>query len=145
MATLAKNSRATFDYELKETLTAGLVLSGAEVKAAKSGNISLSGSYVNITPTGAFLVNCHIGPYKYAPSEGYEPTRTRKLLLNKKEINSLIGKEKGLTIVPVEVFIGKKGLIKITIAMAKARKKGDKREYIKKKELGRELRKTIDR
>jgi SsrA-binding protein len=145
MAILAKNSKAFYDYDFKDTFEAGLVLSGAEVKSAKSGNVSLAGSYVSIAPGSATLINCHIGPYKYAKQAGYDPTHTRKLLLNKQEINSLLGKEKGLTIVPLELFTTGRGLIKLKIGLGRGRKKQDKREYIKKKEISKETRKHIDR
>ena len=91
----ATNPKASFDYDIQETLVAGLVLIGAEVKSVKNGNISLTGAYVTASPNGAALINCHIGPYKYAQSVGYEPTQTRKLLLKQKEISQLLGKEKG--------------------------------------------------
>lgn len=143
MANLADNRRAKFDYDIKETFDAGLVLSGPEVKSVRSGNISLNGSYVHVNAAGAQLINAHIGPYKYAPNEGYEPTRSRKLLLTKKEIASLLGKEKGLTIVPLQIYTGKRGLLKMKIGLGRGRKKMDKREYLKKKETDREIRKFI--
>lgn len=145
MKSLAYNKKAKFDYDIKDTLDAGLVLSGAEVKSAKGGNISLAGSYVKVGQDGAFLIGAHIGPYKYAVQEGYEPTRTRKLLLKQTEINELLGKEKGLTIVPLEIFIGHRGLVKAKIGIGRGRKKTDKREYLKKRDTDREIRATRDR
>ncbi len=120
-----------------------MVLSGAETKSLKSGNVSLAGAYVAVSANKADLINCHIGPYKYAPNEKYNPTQTRKLLLTKKEISRLVGKEKGLTIVPLTLYATKRGWIKITIGLGHARKKQDKREVIKKREIDREIRKTI--
>lgn len=143
MKVFAKNQRANFDYDIKDTLTAGMVLTGAEVKSIKQNNISLSGSYVTVTSAGAALVNCHVGPYKYAPNEKYNPTQTRALLLKKEEINRLLGKEKGLIIVPLEVFLGPRGLVKIKIGLGKARKKTDKREYIKKRESNKEIKRYV--
>lgn len=145
MKSLAFNKRAKFDYDIKDTFEAGLVLSGAEVKSAKTGNVSLAGSYVKISATGATLINVHIGPYKYSKQDSYDPTHTRNLLLTKKEINELIGKEKGLTIVPLEMYIGKRGLVKIKLGMGRGRKKTDKREYIKKRDVEREARRNTDR
>ena len=143
MGTLASNKRARFDYDIKDTFDAGLVLEGREVKSAKAGNVSLTGSYVTVSPNGAFLINAHIGPYKYAPSDNYEPTKSRKVLLKKKEIDSLLGKEKGLVIVPMDMFtVGRKGLIKLKIGLGKARKKTDKREYLKNKETEKEIRRA---
>ena len=139
MKILADNRRANFDYDIKETFVAGLILSGAEVKSVKNGNISLTGAYVTASPNGAALINCHIGPYKYAQSVGYEPTQTRKLLLKQKEISQLLGKEKGLVIVPLEIFQTKQGWIKIKLGIGKARKKRDKRDTIKKREMKKEI------
>ncbi|MBI5530256.1 MAG: SsrA-binding protein SmpB [Candidatus Doudnabacteria bacterium] len=139
MPTFAENRKARFDYDLKENFVAGLVLTGAEVKSVKQGNVSLTGAYVTVSANGANLINCHIGPYKYAPNEKYDPTQTRKLLLKKEEINQLLGKEKGLVIIPLEIFLGPRGLVKMRIALGKARKKTDKREYIKKRDAQKEI------
>ena len=140
MPTLAKNSKATYDYDIKDTLVAGMVLTGPEVKSVKQGNVSLAGSYVTVGLKGASLINCHIGPYKYATSESYNPTQPRALLLKKTEINQLLGKEKGLTIIPLDIFQAIRGLIKIRIGLGKSRKKQDKREYLKKKDNQKEIR-----
>lgn len=139
MPQIAKNKRAIFDYDIKDTFDAGLVLSGPEVKSAKSGNVSMAGSYVTVAKNGASLVGVHIGPYKYAPSETYNPTRTRQLLLNKAELNALVGKEKGLTIIPIEIFEIKRGLIKVKIGLGRPRKKQDKRDYLKTREDKKEM------
>jgi SsrA-binding protein len=143
MKTLAENKRARYDYEIKDTFVAGLVLSGAEVKSVKSGNTSLTGSYVTVSISGANLINCHIGPYKYAPADGYDPTQTRKLLLKRDEIQKLLGKEKGLVLIPLEILVTPKGWIKLRIGVGKARKKTDKREYIKKRDTKKEIRAQI--
>jgi SsrA-binding protein len=143
MATLAKNAKAHYEYDIKDTFDAGLILEGREVKSAKSGNVSLAGSYVTVAVNGASLINAHIGPYKYAPSEDYNPTHPRKLLLKKNEIDSLLGKEKGLIIVPMELYQTGRGLLKLKIGLGRARKKMDKREYLKKKDTEREIRKAL--
>ncbi len=135
---LAFNKRARFDYDIQDTLDAGLVLTGAEVKAAKQGNVSLQGSFVKITGNVATLVNCHIGPYKYAPNETYDPTHSRKLLLKKQELAQLSGIGQGLTIVPIEMYATTRGLVKLKIGIGRGRKKTDKREYIKKRDAKRE-------
>ncbi len=145
MKPLAKNTRAHYDYDIKQVLTAGLVLTGPEVKSVKAGNVSLAGAYVTVSPGAVSLINCHIGPYKYAHNESYNPTHSRFLLLNKAEINQLIGKEKGLTIIPLEIFAGHRGLVKMTVGLGKARKKTDKREYIKKRESQKEIREHINK
>lgn len=140
MSILGKNQRAHFDYDVKDTFIAGLALEGREVKSLKSGNVSLNGSYVSVNAHGASLLGCHIGPYSYAPNTDYNPTKTRQLLLNKREINQFLGKEKGLVVIPIEIFTTPKGLIKLKIGIAKPRKKIDKREYIKKKDTEKEIR-----
>ncbi|HMR54971.1 MAG TPA: SsrA-binding protein SmpB [Candidatus Doudnabacteria bacterium] len=145
MRSLAFNKRAKFDYDITDTFDAGLVLEGREVKSAKTGNVSLAGSYVKISARGATLVNAHIGPYKYAPIEDYNPTQDRAVLLNKKELNQLLGKEKGTIIVPMEIFVGPKNLVKLKIGVGRGRKKQDKREYIKTRDDKRETTKHTDK
>lgn len=140
---LASNNRARYDYDIKETFDAGLVLEGREVKSVRGGNVSLNGSYVTVNQEGAYLINCHIGPYKYAPNTDYDPTHTRKILLKKSEIQGLLGKEKGLVIIPLEIYPGHRGLLKLKLGLGRARKKIDKREYIKKRDTEREIRKGI--
>lgn len=137
MPTLATNKRAAFDYEILKKYEAGLVLAGYETKAIKLGRMSLKGSYVVIKNNEAYLINAHISPYqpKNMPAD-YEPTRTRKLLLHKSEIKTLIGesKVKGLTLVPVSVYTNKIGKIKLSFAQARGKKKYDKREAISERE-----------
>ena len=145
MKSLAFNKRAKFDYDIKETFEAGLVLNGGEVKSVKEGNTSLSGSYVKVSANGAILTGAHIGPYKYAVQESYDPTRDRILLLKKSELEQMIGKEKGLTIVPLEIFVTKRGLVKVKIGIGRGRKKEDKREYIKSRDSERDARNSTDR
>lgn len=148
MTVLAANKRAHFDYDIKETFEAGLVLAGHEVKAAKTGTVSLKGSFVTLkTMPGkdlpeAFLTNAHIGLYKHAGNiTDYEPTRPRKLLLKKSEIRYLIGKkqEQGLTLVPIKMYT-KRSFVKIEFGVGRGKKKYDKREDIKKKDTERDIR-----
>ncbi|MFH1947287.1 MAG: SsrA-binding protein SmpB [Candidatus Magasanikbacteria bacterium] len=137
----AINKKAKYDYEILDTLEAGLVLEGQEVKSVRTGHISLKGSFVNIHGDEAFLVNAHIPKYKFAGTAiDYDPDRSRKLLLKRKEIDYLKGKslEKGLTIIPLSVY-NKGRHIKIEIGIGKGKKKYDKRETIKKREVKREL------
>lgn len=141
MPEYAFNKRAIFDYNILEKLEAGLALSGQEVKSIRAGQISLKGSYVVIQNNEAWLLNAHVSPYKMAgPLIGYEPTHTRKLLLNRKEINYLLGKfrEERLTLIPIRVY-SKKGLLKLEIALAKSKKKFDKRETIAKRDASRRI------
>lgn len=145
MKLLAINKRATYDYNILETFEAGLVLKGHEVKSVKLGHISFAGSYVVIKNGEAYLLNAYISPYqpKNVP-QNYEPTRTRKLLLHKKEINYLIGKsrQKRLTLAPIKVYT-KKDKIKLEFGIGRGKKKTDKRELIKKHEAEREIERKI--
>lgn len=148
--TFSYNKRAAFDYELMEKYEAGLVLEGQEVKSIKSGRVSLAGAFVVIKKspkTEAFLINASIPPYQPQNTPAhYDQTRARKLLLKKREISSLMGKtaQKGLTLVPVRVYL-KRGLIKLEFALAKGKKKFDKRETIKKREAKRDIQRTLKR
>jgi SsrA-binding protein len=147
MPTLAYNKRAKFDYEILDKYEAGLVLLGHEVKSIKTGHISLKGAYVTAKTdkkgkTELYLTNAHIHLYKYAGTiKDYDPERPRKLLLKKREISRLIGKKKeqGLTLVPIKVYT-KRSLIKLEFGIGRGKKKIDKRETIKKRELDRKVR-----
>ncbi len=142
MEEIAKNKRAYFDYDILEKIEAGMELKGFEVKAIKSGRINLSGSYVVINDNQAWLLNTDVPAYQPGNTpDKYDSKRTRRLLIKKSEIKNLIGKtaEKTLTIVPLRVYL-KKSLIKLEIGLAKSRKKFDKREVIKKREVEREIR-----
>ena len=140
-----KNKRAFFDYEILEKYEAGIELRGFEVKAIKTGHLSLKGSFAAIKNNEAFLFNAQIPPYqpKNTPKD-YDQSRTRKLLLRKSEIKNLIGKskQKGLTLVPVKVYT-KQELIKVEIGIGKGKRKIDKREKIKKRESKREIDRTM--
>jgi SsrA-binding protein len=140
------NRKATFNYHLQDHFEAGINLLGAEVKAVREGHVDLTGSFVRIIGSEAYLVNANIFPYQYARPETYDERRTRKLLLHKKEIISLKGKMDGanLTIVPVSVYTTH-GLIKVELALAKSKKKFEKRESIKKKDINRQIEEELKR
>lgn len=141
MKTLAENNKAVFDYETLETYEAGMVLYGFEVKSIRAGHVSLKGSYVVIKNNEAFLINALISPYQQANTpESYDPQRSRKLLLKKPEIMSLIGKSKikGLTLIPLRIYT-KKSTLKLEFAVAKGKKKIDKREIIKRRDTERDV------
>jgi SsrA-binding protein len=145
MKTVAKNSRALFDYSIGQTFVAGMALEGREVKSVKLGHISMTGSFIVSDMQSASLLNCHIGPYKYAPTKDYDPTRSRKLLLTKAELQQLAHKEKGTTLVPLEIAVGQRGLVKLVFGIGKGRKKADKREYLQKRDTQRDIRRSVDR
>ncbi len=141
MTDLADNRRARFDYEILETIEAGIELRGFEVKSVKTGHINLAGAFAVIKNNEAWLLNTTIPPYQpgNTPSD-YDPTRSRRLLLRKSEIKELIGRasQKGLTLVPLKVYT-KKSKIKVLLGLGRHKKKGDKRETIKKREAEREM------
>lgn len=134
------NRKAFYDYHILEKFEAGIVLTGPEVKSLKEGKASLDDAFVQIKDNQALLINGRIHPYKFADNRDYDPTRTRKLLLHKKEITSLLSKTKqsNLTIVPTAWYTIGQGVIKIELALARGKKKYDKREAIKRKDLQRE-------
>jgi SsrA-binding protein len=145
MKTLAENKKAFFDYELLDKYEAGIVLRGFEVKSIRAGHVSLKGAYVTIKDNEVYLINALVSPYQQANTpENYDTQRTRKLLLNKSEIKSLIGKSKvkGLTLVALRLYT-KKNKIKLEFAIGKGRQKIDKRETIKKRETDREIRRQF--
>jgi SsrA-binding protein len=146
MPQLAQNKKANFDYELLEKHEAGLVLFGHEVKAIRAGQLSLKGSYISIRTNQGhpelFLINCQVSPYKQAGDmPDYNPLRERKLLLKKDEIRRLLGKKQieGLTLIPLKIYTNH-SFLKLEFALAKGKKKYDKRESIKKREVDRQLR-----
>lgn len=145
MKILAKNKKAFFNYEILEKFEAGISLIGQEVKSLKTRGVNLAGSYIVPKNSEFFWIGAKIPAYqpKNAPSD-YNPERSRKLLLRKKEIKYLIGKtkQKGLTLIPLRIYT-KRGKIKIEIAVAKGRKKVDKRELIKKREVEREIQRAL--
>lgn len=144
MKTYAENKKARFNYEILEGYEAGVVLSGAEVKSIRGGHISLKESFATVRGGEIWLTNAHISPYKPARIEGYDPTRSRKLLLKKDETEKLIGKsgEQGLTLVPLKVY-DKNGKIKVEIGLARGKKKYDKREVIKRRDVEREVSRSL--
>jgi len=149
---LAENKAGTFSYAIRETLTAGLKLTGPEVKAAKLGHLTLRGSFVTIRTTNGhaevWVRGMHISPYQPASQvqRGYNPTADRKLLLRAEEIRRLIGisTAKGLTIIPLRVYI-QHSLVKMDIGVAVSRTKADKREVLKKRDALRQARSATAR
>jgi SsrA-binding protein len=139
----SSNRKAYYNYEILEKLEAGIVLSGYEVKSVRRSNISLVDSIVRFSNGEAFVENVFIAPYEQISSHiaDYDTKRKRKLLMHKSEINRMHAKvkEKGLTAVPLELYIGSKGKVKLLIGLAKGKKSYDKKEAIKKKDMAREM------
>lgn len=137
---VVSNRRARFDYEILETVEAGLRLTGPEVKSCRAGQVQFAGAYVTFQRGEPAIFSLMIGPYQYANNEQYEPKRTRPLLLKKGEIEHLqsVSQERGVTIIPLEMKAGK--YIKLVLGVGRGRKKADRREVIKKRDQDRNLR-----
>jgi SsrA-binding protein len=145
---IALNKKARHDYEFLEKFDAGIVLTGAEAKSAKSGGLNLRGAFAVFRMGEAYLTGAQIRAYSHAKADpDYDPARTRKLLLKKKEISRLLGKkeEERLTIIPISAYITKSGRVKITLAVARGRREFEKRATIRKRETEREMRSALKR
>jgi len=142
---LIKNKRASFDYEFIETFTAGIVLTGTEIKSIRLGKASLVDTYCVVERSEVWVKNMYIAEYFYGTYNNHAARRERKLLLNKKEIRSLesAAKNSGYTIVPTKLFINEKGLVKIVIAIAKGKKEYDKRQTLKERDDKRDMKKAL--
>jgi len=135
-----KNKRASFEYEFIDTYTAGIVLSGTEIKSIRAGKASLVDSYCYFVGKELFVKNMNIADYWWGSFNKHDPRRDRKLLLNKRELSKLFRatREKGLTIVVTKLFIAENGYAKLNIALARGKREYDKRETIKEKDMRRE-------
>ena len=144
MSDYAYNKKAHFDYEVLETIEAGLILNGNEVKSIRSGGSNLRGAFITFHDNQAWLTGSHVPKYKYSTVAKHDPDRSRKLLLKSREMNYLRGKmqEKGLTIIPLALYNSGR-LIKLKIAVARGKKRYDKRESIKNREVEREVRRKL--
>jgi SsrA-binding protein len=141
MPTLALNKKARFDYEILESFEGGLVLAGHEVKSIKAGHAQLKGSFLHIYKNELWLKGAYIAPYKPAgPLPDYDPYQNRKVLIHKKELKKLIGKKQmlGISMIPLSIYT-KGGLVKLEFAMGKGKKKYEKRESIKKRDIQRQM------
>lgn len=141
---VAQNRKARHDYTIIDTLEAGIVLQGTEIKSIRNGRINLKDGFARIRNNEAYLYNVHISPYEQGNIFNHDPLRTRKLLLHKKQIARLIGETKntGVTLVPLKVYI-KDGFAKVLIGLAKGKKQYDKREDLKRNEVDRQISRTL--
>lgn len=144
MTDFARNRKAFHDFHIEETYEAGLALTGPEVKSVRAGRANLKESYARIRDGEAFLIGSHISPYANAAHTDQYPTRDRKLLLHRKEIDRLVGKsqEDGKTLIPLKLY-SKNGVIKLEIAVASRKKEYDKRREIAKKTADREIQRAM--
>jgi SsrA-binding protein len=141
---LAQNKKAHHDYFIEETIEAGIVLTGTEIKSIRQGRANLKDSFARIQNGEAFLWNMHISPYEQGNRFNVDPTRTRKLLLHKHQIHKLMGhvKEKGYALVPLKLYI-RNGFCKVLIGLAKGKKNYDKRQDIAKRDAQREMQRAL--
>jgi SsrA-binding protein len=140
MKVISTNRKAQRDYFLEDRFEAGLVLQGSEIKSIRAGNVSLREAYVQVDGQEAWLTNAHIGPYDPASRDNHDPKRPRKLLLHKREIRKLFDqvRQKGYTVIPLKLYL-KSGIAKVEIALARGKRKYDKRQAIAKRDAEREM------
>ena len=141
MKIICTNRKARHDYEILETMEAGMVLTGTEVKSLRAGAAQLKDAHAAIERDELFLFNAHISPYEQGNRYNHEPTRTRKLLMHEREIRRLIGKvrEKGLTLVPLKLYFNDRGKVKVELGLARGKKTYDKRRDIAERDARREM------
>lgn len=144
---LIKNKRATFDYELLETFTAGIVLTGTEIKSIRQGKASLVDTFCIVEKGEVWVKNMYVAEYFYGTYNNHVARRDRKLLLNKKEIRKIFDaiRTSGFTVVPTRLFVNEKGLAKLVIAIAKGKKEYDKRDSIRERDDRREMDRAFKR
>jgi len=144
--TVATNRKAYHNYHIEDSVEAGIVLTGTEIKSIRAGRVNLGDAYVRVEAGELWLVNAHIARYEAAASLSHEPTRARKLLLHRKQIDSLAGKvlERGFTLVPLRLYI-KGSVAKVEVALARGKKLYDKRESIARREVEREIGRAMRR
>jgi SsrA-binding protein len=142
---IARNKKARFDYFILETYEAGLVLTGTEIKSVRAGRVNLKDGYARLTGTDVWLYNVHVSPYEKGTHYNHDPLRPRKLLLRIEEIKRLIGKtrEKGLTLVPLSMYLKDNKWAKVELALVKGKAKHDKREAIAERDAKRAMEKTL--
>jgi SsrA-binding protein len=143
--TIAVNRKARHDYFIDETFEAGLVLAGSEVKSLRDGHANLRDSFARFHGADLVLMNVHISPYDPASRENHDPTRSRRLLLHRRELDRLMGKlrEKGLTLVPLRLYFNERGRAKVELGLAHGKRQYDKRQAIKEREARRETARAI--
>jgi SsrA-binding protein len=142
---IAENRKARFDYEIVETVEAGIELVGTEVKSLRQGQVNLRDSHAIIQHGECFLLNCHIAPYEFGNRWNHDPRRTRKLLLHKREILGLLQKvrQQGYTLVPLRIYFNDRGRVKVLLGLARGKRKYDKRETIQEREAQRRVERAL--
>ena len=140
MKIICQNRKAYFDYFIDDVVEAGIVLTGPEVKSIRMGKANINDGFARIQKGEVYLHNAHISPYPFTPQDSSDPTRTRKLLLHRREIKRLIGKteEKGFTLIPLKLYFRDRH-VKVELGLAKGKKKYDKRETMRRRDQEREM------
>ncbi len=141
MKIITQNKKARFEYEVLDTLETGIVLTGDEVKSLRAGHVNLTGSFATITKGELFLLNCHITPYDKAYRKDEEAaSRTRKLLVHRRELNKIVGEvsQKGITLVPLKLYFNPKSKVKVELGLCKHKKAAGKKQAIKERDIKRE-------
>jgi len=140
MKIICQNRKAYFDYFIDDVIEAGIVLSGSEVKSIRMGKANINDGFARIQKGEVYLHNAHISPYSFSPQDSSDPTRTRKLLLHRREIKRLIGKteEKGYTLIPLKLYFRDRH-VKVELGLAKGKKQYDKRETMRRRDQEREM------
>ncbi|MEM8588455.1 MAG: SsrA-binding protein SmpB [Pseudomonadota bacterium] len=143
--TVARNRRARHDYFIDDTLEAGVILTGSEVKSLRAGRASLNESYAGPMEGELYLFNAHIPEYRPANQFNHAPRRPRKLLVRRKQLNELLGasQRRGVTLVPLAIYFNKRGLAKVAIGLARGKKQHDKRETVKQRDWQREKQRLL--
>lgn len=142
---IAKNPTAKHNYEIKDTIETGIVLSGTEIKSIRAGKVNLKDSYASIKNGEVYVYGMHISPYEHGNIFNKDPLRSRKLLLNRREINRLTGliKQKGLTLIPISLYF-KGSFVKLELGIGKGKKLYDKREELAKKDAQMKIKRTLN-
>lgn len=137
---LARNRKATFDYSIEETIEAGIVLKGTEIKSIRAGKVTITDAHIRVLNGEAHIINMHISPYDHGNRFNHDPTRSRILLLHRKEIDRLFGttQQKGYALIPLRLYI-KRGFAKVLIGLGKGKKQHDKRHDLKEKQMKRDI------
>lgn len=137
---IARNRKASHDYFIEETMEAGMVLQGTEIKSIRAGKVNLKDAHARIIQGEVYLINMHIAPYEQGNRHNHDPTRTRKLLLRRREIDKLIGatQRQGYTLVPLRLYI-KNGFAKVLLGLGKGKRQYDKRQDLKQKQMKRDI------
>jgi SsrA-binding protein len=145
MKVIAQNKKAFHDYDIQDRLEVGIVLRGDEVKSIRAGHVNLTGSFGHVKDGELFLVNCHITPYSHAYDKADDSSRTRKLLLHRRELERLIGEisRKGVILVPLKLYLNNKGRVKIDLGVCKHKKAHERKEEIRERDIQRETRREL--